>query len=179
MVEGESFRAEVLPMRALRKLSAVALVLGVCLVSTLNAARAGDSTESLDRARALIEEQRTVIAFCMHPTAKLKSVTRAGTKSFESGDFRVEYTFHFTSTFGNDFRSKMQFYFFGNGALDYCVGRETTGLVRPFTTANLVVDWIKGKIREDASVQNNRELLRLIDNGNAKTLLEWWLKAKS
>jgi hypothetical protein len=168
-------------MKPTKKVWAVALVLGACLLTALNAtpARAGDSTESLGRAQKLVEGQQQVIAFFMHPTATLKSISHQGTRNFDSGDFSVDYTFQFESLFGNPFQSRMKFYFFGNGALDYCVGGETTALVRPFTASNLVVDWVKGKFRDNPSLENNRELLRLIDNGNARTLLEWWLKAKS
>jgi hypothetical protein len=152
---------------------------GVLLLLAGIVTAGGEKVEPVERAHRLISEQQKVIAFFMHPTATLKSVARDTCKEFDSGDFCLDYTFRFTSVFGNEFESKIRFYCFGNGALDYCAGGQTTGFVRPFTASNVVVDWLKGQIRDDPALRDNRQVQRLLDTGNARTLLEWWLKGKA
>ncbi len=162
---------------------AAVLALAVCLVLALNAApaRAGsDAAEALTRAQQLVDGQQGTVAFIMHPTATLKSMACDRTATLDNGDFTLDYTFRFRSWYGTSFYSKMQFHFYANGGLDRCAAGATNAWVRPFTAANFVVGWLKGRLQSNmtsSGARDNDQLGQLLDQGDARTLLDWWLKA--
>lgn len=161
-------------MRPTPKTLATLLAACALLVSAARV-RAGETAEC--RAQQLIDGQQSTIAFVMHPTATLRSITCDGTRSHSNGDFTLDYTFRFKAWYGKAFYSKMRFRFYANGGLDSCSAGETSAWVRPFTAANYVVGWLKGRLRSNAGSAESDQLRRVLDQGDARTLLEWWLKA--
>jgi hypothetical protein len=153
---------------------AVALAAAL-LLATAGRVRAGETADC--RARELVEGQQSTIAFFMHPTATLKSISCDGTSKKNNGDFTLDYTFHFRAWYGKSFHSKMRFHFYANGGLDSCIANGTSAWVNPFTTANLVVRWFKGRLNRNAGSADSDQLRRLLNQGDARVLLEWWLKA--
>ena len=153
-----------------------AAVLATCtLLVTAARGRADDSPD--ERARELVAGQQSTIAFAMYPTATLKSISCYRTRTHGDGDFSLDYTFRFQSWYGKSFYAKMSFRFYANGGLDRCAAGETSAWVRPFTTANCVVRWFKGRLNNNAGSADSDQLRRVLNQGDARTLLEWWLKA--
>jgi hypothetical protein len=161
-------------MRTTSNTLAAALAAWVLLTSTARL-RAGETAEA--RAQELVVGQQSTIAFVMHPTATLKSISCDRTVADSNGDFRLDYTFRFKAWYGKSFYSKMRFHFYANGGLDRCAAGETSAWVRPFTAANTVVSWLKGRLGSNAGSKDSDQLRRVLDQGDARTLLEWWLKA--
>jgi hypothetical protein len=154
----------------------LAAFLAACLLlATAARVRAGETAEA--RAHELVKGQQSTIAFVMHPTATLKSISYDRIVTDSSGDFRLDYTFRFKAWYGKSFYSKMRFHFYANGGLDHCAAGETSAWVRPFTAANTVVGWLKGRLGSNAGSTDSDALRRVLDQGDARTLLEWWLKA--
>jgi hypothetical protein len=71
----------------------------------------------------------------------------------------------------------MRFRFYANGGLDSCAAGETSAWVRPFTAANCVVGWFRNRLASNAGTAGSDQLRRLLDQGDSRTLLEWWLKS--
>ncbi len=163
-------------MRAMRK-APVTLLAACLLLAAAARARAGDSTEARARAHELVQGQQSTIALLMHPTATLKSISCERTRALNNGDFTMEYTFRFRAWYGKSFYSKMRFTFYANGGLDSCAAGETSAWVRPFTASNCVVGWFRGRLASNAGKGDNDQLRRLLEQGYARTLLEWWLKS--
>jgi hypothetical protein len=160
----------------MRTRSALVAVLTACtLFASAAHVRASDSPDC--RARELVVGQQSTIAFAMHPTATLKSISCDGTRKHGDGDFSLDYTFRFKAWYGKSFYSKMSFRFYANGGLDQCSAGETSAWVRPFTAANCVVRWFKGRLNSNSGSSENDQLRRVLNQGDARTLLVWWLKA--
>src|SRR5205807_3087020 len=121
-------------------------------------ARAGDSTEARGHAQQLVEGQQSTIAFFMHPTATLKAISCDRTEAHANGDFTLEYTFRFRSWYRTSFWSKIRFRFYANGGLDQCAASETNAWVRPFTAANLLVGWLKGRLASHAGSADSDQM---------------------
>jgi hypothetical protein len=154
----------------------LAAILAACLLLAGAArVRAGETAEA--RAHELVKGQQSTIAFVMYPTATLKSISYDRLITDRNGDFRLDYTFRFRAWYGKSFYSKMRFHFYANGGLDRCAAGETSAWVRPFTAANTVVGWLKGRLGRNAGSADSDQLRRVLDQGDARTLLEWWLKA--
>jgi hypothetical protein len=161
-------------MRTTQKLPA-AVVAACLLLATAARVRAGETAEA--RAHELVKGQQSTIAFVMHPTATLKSISCDRTAAASNGDFTLDYTFRFKAWYGKSFYSKLRFHFYANGGLDRCAASETSAWVRPFTAANHVVGWLKGRLGSNAGSKDGDQLRRVLEQGDARTLLEWWLKA--
>ncbi len=161
-------------MKSTQKTLAAALVAFALLLGATRI-QAGETAEC--RAQQLIDGQQSTIAFVMHPTATLKSIACDRTRGHSNGDFSLDYTFQFKAWYGKSFYSKMSFRFYANGGLDSCSAGETSAWVRPFTAANYVVRWLKGRLSTNAGSADSDQLRRVLDQGDARTLLEWWLKA--
>jgi hypothetical protein len=155
----------------------VAVLAALTLLAAATRARAGDSVEPKARAHELVEGQQSTIALLMHPTATLKSISCERTRTLDNGDFTMEYTFRFRAWYGKSFYSKMHFRFYANGGLDSCSGGETSAWVRPFTASNWIVGWFRNRLASNAGKGDNDQLRRLLDQSDASTLLEWWLKS--
>jgi hypothetical protein len=160
-------------MRQSRVLAAA--LAAALLLATAARARAGETPDC--RARQLVDGQQSTIAFFMHPTATLKSLSCDASTTKSNGDFTLDYTFRFKSWYGKSFHSKMRFHFYANGGLDSCAANGTNAWVSPFTASNLVVRWFKGRLTSNAGSSDSDQLRRLLKDGDARVLLEWWLKA--
>ena len=170
-------------MRSVTTPRTATLAVAACLLLGLLAAPAragGGPADALARAQQLVDGQQSTIAFIMHPTATLQSLSCDGTTTLDNGDLALEYTFRFRSWYGTSFYSKMRFQFYANGGLDHCKAGETNAWVRPFTAANFVVRWLKGRLQSNmprGASEDDDQLRQLLSQGDARTLLEWWLKA--
>ncbi|MCI0457892.1 MAG: alpha/beta fold hydrolase [Gemmataceae bacterium] len=164
-------------MRALRLAAVLAFTLALTLTLTgLAPVLADDPDLTTPRAKKQIEDQKALIARSMHPTAVLDKIAFDGRKPLLGGDFALDYTFHFTSVFGNEFRSKMRFHFFGNGSFDRCEAGESTSLVSPFKVSTVAVRLLKDAFAEKLDLKNNPELERFLGKSDARQLLDMWLK---
>jgi hypothetical protein len=162
-------------MRTTQKTLAAVLTAGVLLAGAARARAGGETAEA--RGQQLIEGQQSTIAFAMYPTATLRSISCDRTYTTGDGDFTLHYTFRFKAWYGKSYYAKMRFHFYANGGLDHCAAGETSAWVRPFTAANYVVRWLKGRLGGNAGSADGDQLRRVLDQGDARTLLEWWLKA--
>jgi len=158
--------------------TAMALV-AVCagFLSQVPAALAEVKSAALSRGQNQVEGQKSTIALFMHPTSSLASLQYQGCTELESGNFRLEYTFHFRAWYGRSYTSNLKLTYFANGSLDYVAPGDRTALVPPFLASNCVFQWVKDRVAADPDVQNNQELSRLLAGFDARQLLEWWLKS--
>jgi hypothetical protein len=160
-------------MRTPRVLAA-ALAAGL-LLAAAGRLQAGETADC--RARQLVDGQQSTIAFFLHPTATLKSLSCDGSSKQSNGDFTLDYTFRFKSWYGTSFYSKMRFRFYANGGLDSLSANGTNAVVSPFTASNLIVRWFKGRLVSNAGSSDTDQLRRLLKKADSRLLLEWWLKA--
>jgi hypothetical protein len=159
------------------------VVMGAAVLAVLigHASRleAADSAKATRKARDLIVKEKDAIAMMAHPTAKLNSVDFDSAKATKQGGYRLEYTFNFTSIWGNDFYSTLAFYFDSDGDFDDEVSIvKTTGLVKPFTAASKLMDLLKDELLKDDEVQKDRELVRSIQRADARRMCELYLGLK-
>lgn len=155
-------------------------LLGILLASLMTVA-VGSATQASERtairrATKLISDKQERIGFAMHPTCKLQSIRVVDVWRVRGGGYRLDVRYSFKSLFGNPFTSTLNHYFDEDGDYQSCITDSTSGLVTPFTGANVAVSWFKGKMKNWKSVKENFALQRTIESTNARKLLDIYLK---
>jgi hypothetical protein len=137
---------------------------------------ASAQTNGDTRAHDLVSRKCDLIAGFMHPTSAYTSKSFQKKDNYASGSFRLTYRFHFTSVWGNPFWSDMNLSFRSDGTFDYVSPGSTSGLVGPLRAAGAVVDQTRQALLESPDFRRNEELVRIVERGDARSLLEWMLK---
>lgn len=143
------------------------------------------------RARALIEnrDRAELILACSHPTAKYQEVKLLETRGVMNTrtreplpeQFALLYQFRWLSSFDNSTNTTDLFFFFdGTGTLRGLQVSGSTGLVEPFTLAELALGIVKdallSKLDEKGTEEDKRLARDLLEAADARGLLRLYLK---
>jgi hypothetical protein len=126
-------------------------------------------------AKRFIEKHAETILRVAHPTVTFLRVELDGTKQLRDG-FALTYTFHWESS--DRHWTTLSFTFDDDGKLDFIRTKARSNFLPPFTAANLAVQVVKEMLKEEPQLENNRKIARFLEEGNAKGMLEEYLKFK-
>lgn len=140
-----------------------------------NIADAQTDSAELRRAKQLIEKEKVAILLFAHPTADFQSIQLEAHKAQRNG-FSLVYKFYWYSPISEKkHTTQLTFHFDDNGNLDFIQTGHTSSLFKPFFGSNTVGSLIKSELKKDASLQNDREFMKLLEM-NAKEILESYLR---
>jgi hypothetical protein len=146
-------------------------------------AAAETKTEKMSRAQKFAEKEDVakLTLFFAHPEAEYRSLTLTGTADVTRAGrtvddaFALVYEYTWRSPLSGDTnRTKMALLFLENGSVEV-QSQSTTSFFQPFTNTDLILDFVKEQIRKDEKLSQDRALMRLVDNGDARGMLGFFL----
>src|SRR5262249_48390024 len=146
--------------------------------------------DQIARAQKLLEDESNAkgVLFFMHPTPTLTECEyrdRTGVKNGKGklldGHFALHYRYHWKGgLLGDNGYTDVIFFFDDKGKFEELQVAKTTSPFAVFTGANLVIDLVKDAVLEEIDKGNDetakKVVRRLIENVDAKGLLEFMLK---
>jgi hypothetical protein len=168
---------------ALIRNRSAALLTALALALLAGPARADTRDQQISKARAFAEKMDVakLTLFFAHPEAEYRSLTLTGTADVTRGGrtvdgaFALIYEYTWRSPLSGDTnRTKLALLFLENASVEV-QAQSTTSFFQPFTNTDLILDFVKDQIRKDEKLSQDRALMRLVENGDARGMLGFFL----
>jgi hypothetical protein len=167
-----------------KQIAAIALT-AFALLAQSGLARAETKAEVMEKAQKFMESNDTpkLCMFMAHPESEYRSIKllSTGDVTDRSGNiipdaFVLTYELRWRSALSGDMNwTRLAFLFMDDGTVEVR-SKGTSSFFQPFSNTDLILNFVKEEIRKDPKLSREKVLMDLVDKGDAKGILGFFLR---